>query len=221
MSTIEEHCCGADSMFDAKTARKQYQQYLKKGPSKVTARMIEQLSAYVDFDRDKSMIDVGGGIGALQWWFLESGGKKTTSVDASSSYIARTREHAEKNDWQDQTHFIMGDIAELDNDIGEADVITMDKVVCCYPDYKSIIKTCRDRSRSLVSLSFPMDGFVAKVISDIGALFIRFKTKNFRPYVHPVAGIRDEFLDNGFVRVDHSLSFPWHIETYQRINSIE
>jgi hypothetical protein len=30
MTTIKEHCCGADKLFDAKTAKKQYKSYLKR-----------------------------------------------------------------------------------------------------------------------------------------------------------------------------------------------
>lgn len=218
MSSIKEHCCGADSMFDMKTANKQYKHFLKKGPSRVTSTMIGQLSNHVDFESSKTMIDVGGGVGALQWWFLKAGGAKTTSVDASSAYIRKAKEHAAGNNWADQVHFVMGDVADVKDQIEPADLITLDKVVCCYPDYKTIINVCCDKSKSLASLSYPMDGIISNLIANIGALFTRFKTKTFRPYVHPVRDIRKEFERLGFERVSHSLSFPWHIETYKRVH---
>lgn len=65
MSTIQQHCCGADLFFGQKTADKKYRSYLKKGPSWVISKMIQQLEKQEV--QGKVMVDVGGGIGALQW----------------------------------------------------------------------------------------------------------------------------------------------------------
>ena len=73
MTSVREHCCGADLFFNKKTAEKEYRKYLKKGPSRVTAKIIQHLRQQEI--EGKSMVDVGGGIGALQWWFLDNGGK--------------------------------------------------------------------------------------------------------------------------------------------------
>ena len=96
MTSIQEHCCGADLFFDKKTANKKYRQYLKKGPSRVTGKIIQQLASQPV--EGKSLIDVGGGIGALQWWFLERDGARTTGIDASSGYLKQAEDHARKND---------------------------------------------------------------------------------------------------------------------------
>ena len=104
MANIKTHCCGADLLFDEKTAKKQYKNYLKKGPSKVTKRLIEQLSSQ---NTGKTLLDVGGGIGALQWWFLNNNGDSTIGVDASSGYIKLAKEHAAKSGFKDKTIIII------------------------------------------------------------------------------------------------------------------
>ena len=100
MTTIKEHCCGADLFFNKKTAAKEYQKYLKKGPVKATAKIIQQLEEHNL--ENKTLIDVGGGIGAIQWWFLEQGGMQTTDIDASSGYLKKAENHALGNGWKMQ-----------------------------------------------------------------------------------------------------------------------
>ncbi|MGB5237451.1 MAG: class I SAM-dependent methyltransferase [Flavobacteriaceae bacterium] len=214
MTTIKEHCCGADVFFDEKTAEKQYSQYLKKGPGRVTARMIDQLSTIQVHNR--SLLDIGGGIGALQWWFLREGGKETKAVDASSDYLNKAKAHASKNGWADRTSFIFGDFAEIYMELEQSDIVTLDKVVCCYPDYQQILNAVCHQSMELISISYPMDGILSRIVASVGVISARWKTKSFRPYIHPVNKMREVFEEKGFSRVAHSLTFPWHVETYRR-----
>jgi tRNA1(Val) A37 N6-methylase TrmN6 len=214
MTTIKEHCCGADLFFDKKTADKKYKSYLKKGPSRVTSKIIQQLEEHTV--KGKSLVDVGGGVGALQWWFLENGGSKTTDIDASTGYLEQAEEHAYKNGWEAQTTFEMGDCVEVYPQIKEVDFITLDKVVCCYPNFKEILEATCDKSPQSISLSYPMDGFIAEGIQSIGAIVMKLRGSFFRPYVHSVKEIRAVFAVKGYMRMSYNLAFPWHVETYVR-----
>jgi len=215
MTHIHDHCCGADVFFDEKTAKKQYRQYVKKGPPRVTAKIIQQLTGQTI--EGKSMIDVGGGIGALQWWFLQKGGAQTTGIDASSGYLQKAEEHAILNGWSGKAHFIFGDYTEVHTQVGGVDYITLDKVVCCYPNFKEIIETSCQKARTHVALSYPVDGVISSIIAWFGSLFAKLKSNSFRPYVHPVDKIREVFAQQGYERISHALAFPWHIETYQKL----
>jgi len=215
MTTIQEHCCGADLFFNKTTAKKEYRTYVRKGPSRVTAKIIQQLEN--QDVKGKSMVDVGGGIGALQWWFLQNEGAKTTDIDASSGYLKQALNHAGENGWQDKTQFIMGDCTDVYPQIDDPDFITLDKVICCYPNFKEILVSTCQKSKRYISLSYPIDGIIAQAIRGMGALFFMLKKNPFRPYVHPVRQIRDVFTENGYKRLSHSIAFPWHVEIYSRI----
>jgi 2-polyprenyl-3-methyl-5-hydroxy-6-metoxy-1,4-benzoquinol methylase len=214
MTTIIEHCCGADMFFDKKKATKEYRKYLKKGPTKATAKIIQQLEGQ-DL-ANKTLIDVGGGIGALQWWFLQQGGKHTTDIDASSGYLKQAQNHAATKGWHNNTNFVLGDCTEIYTELPDPDYITLDKVVCCYPNFEEILTVTCDKSQAYVALSYPMDGIIAQVIRNIGTLFFMLKRNPFRPFVHPVKEIRDIFAQKGYTRVAHNLAFPWHVETYAK-----
>jgi Methyltransferase domain len=211
MTNIKEHCCGADLLFDAKTAKKQYKRYLKKGPSKVTKKLIEQLGKS---DTGDSLIDIGGGIGAIQWWFLNHGGKRTFGVDASSGYTFLAQEHAEKNNFKEFTNYIMGDFTDKAEELPKVDHVTLDKVICCYPDFKSILNLACEKSINTVSLSYPMDGFIADLFRGFMVFGMKLSRNPFRPYIHHVASVRALLVENGFEPKEKELSFPWHIETY-------
>ncbi len=73
-------------------------------------------------------------------------------------------------------------------------------------------------SLSYVSLSYPMDGMISQAIRGLGALFFMLKQNPFRPYVHPVKEIRNVFAQRGYKRIAHDMVFPWHVETYARLN---
>ena len=211
MTNIKEHCCGADQFFDLKTAKKQYKSYLKKGPSRVTKKLIGQLEKT---NPGESLIDVGGGIGAIQWWFLNHGGKQTFGVDASTGYTNLAQEHAAKNNFKESTHFIVGDFTDKAEGLPKVDYVTLDKVICCYPDFKAILNLACEKSINTISLSYPLDGFITDIFRGLMVLFMKLTGNSFKPYVHRVASVRALFVENGFELKAKELSFPWHIETY-------
>jgi len=211
MTSIKEHCCGADLLFDEKTAIKQYKSYLKKGPSRVSKRIIGQMEKGPLGD---SLIDVGGGIGAIQWWFLQNGGEKSYGIDASSGYSHLAKEHASKNNYEKSTQFLIGDFVDQKNLLPQVDHVTMDKVICCYPDYNAIIDLACQKATKSISLSYPMDGWIADAFRAIGVLVIKLKGIPFKPYIHRVSSLRSTFEKNGFKLKEQDLAFPWHVETY-------
>jgi Methyltransferase domain len=213
MTNIKEHCCGADLFFDKKTAKKQYKSYIKKGPSRVTKKLIGQLEK---IKTGESLVDIGGGIGAIQWWFLNHGGKHTFGIDASSGYTALAQEHAAKNNFKESANFIMGDFTDKAEELTKADHVTLDKVICCYPDFETILNLACKKSTSTVSLSYPMDGFITDIFRGLGVLYMKLTGSSFKPYIHRVASVRALFVENGFEIKDKELSFPWHIETYTK-----
>jgi magnesium-protoporphyrin O-methyltransferase len=213
MTDIKEHCCGADLLFDAKTAKRQYKKYQKNGPSRVTRKLISQLEKTAT---GESLLDVGGGIGAIQWWFLSHGGKQTFGVDASSGYTAMAQEHAEKNNLTESTRFLIGDFTSKAEMLPIVNHVTLDKVICCYPDFESILALASAKASETVSLSYPMDGFMADIFRGFGVLFMKLSGNPFKPYVHRVASVRSYFGENGFQLLEKELCFPWYVETYRK-----
>jgi len=209
-----EHCCGADLFFDNKAAKKQMRTYLKKGSKGVTKKLIKAIQSKEN--KNKSLLDIGGGVGAVQWYFLQKPDTTTTDIDASSSYLKLAQEYAQKNNWEKRAKFIQSDFIDYANQLKIHDIVTMDKVVCCYPDYHKLLTLALSKSKHTFALSYPMGGYIAKFIAEIENFYLNLKKNPFRPYIHSPKAIRELITSQGFVNVYRSTKFPWHIEVYER-----
>ena len=209
-----DHCCGADKLFDLKNAKKELKSFRKNGAGRVTRKLIALLRP--GMEKTSSLLDVGGGIGAIQWSFLENSKGSTTDVDASAGYLQVAKSYATDKGWENRAVFKMGDFIDLEHEIESHEIVSMDKVVCCYPDYKAILDLATEKCSRTLVLSFPMSGVIANVFRGIGVLYMKIKKNPFRPYIHSPAKMEELIASKGFRRVKHTIVFPWHIRMYER-----
>ncbi len=107
-------CCqfqGIEKMFDKKTAKKNLKKYRKKGPSKTTWMLLKAIED--QGVRERRFMDIGGGVGAIQFHFLEQGAAKSNSIDASKAYLEVAREEAAKRGLNDKIEFRHGDFTSV------------------------------------------------------------------------------------------------------------
>ena len=78
-------CQGVENMFDKKAAKRQLKRYLKKGPSKTTSMLLAAI--HKEGVQGITFLDIGGGIGAIQYDLIKAGASGGTSIEASSAYI--------------------------------------------------------------------------------------------------------------------------------------
>src|SRR5512134_1267209 len=86
-----------------------------------------------------SLLDIGGGVGALTFELLGCGMMKALVADASAAYVAAAREEASRRGQTESATVIHGDLLELAETLPRADLVTLDRVVCCYPDYEPML----------------------------------------------------------------------------------
>ncbi len=208
-----KHCCDADSFFDLKVAKKDLKKYQKNGTRGATKKIEEFLGS---FELEGwSLLDIGGGIGALQWNHLSKKGSKTTDADASSGYIEVAKSFAKEKGWETRTSFIQGDFMDVEG-VEPHDVVTLDKVVCCYPDFRILLEKSIRHCNSVLALSYPMGGIISRIIVGLGNLFMKLKGSSFRPYVHPPKEIQNFIESHGYALKKNGRSFPMLVELYQK-----
>jgi len=132
-------CDGIEVIFNEKMAKKELKTYRKKGASGLTQALI---SFFMDQGLEgQSLLDIGGGVGAIQHELAAAGAGQVTNVDGSSGYLAACREEAGLRNYTDRATYRHGDFVELADEVGQADIVTLDKVLCCYDDVDSLVKT--------------------------------------------------------------------------------
>jgi len=209
-----KHCLDANIHFDHKTAVKQMKVYQRKGPTGTTKEIVKMLER-IDL-KGKRMLDIGGGIGVLQWYFLKNGGLSTVMVDASAGYLIEARSYAAKNGFIDKTQFIEGDFNDHAGVLEKANVVSLDKVVCCYPDYERILNNSIDKVEEYLAMSFPISNWISIAVNQMNRLFLNFRKSEFRSYIHPVSKMRELVTSRNMVLEASSRSFPWLIELYRK-----
>lgn len=208
------HCCGADMLFDMKSAQKEMKRYKRKGVKKVTDKLLKLL--FQQNIKGSTLLDIGGGVGAIQWRFLKNGGKATIDVDASQGYLNVAKSYAKENYILDKTQFYHGDFIDVADEIDSCDFVTLDKVVCCYPDYKSLLSLALQKCDRAIALSFPFGGPISKGVALVMKLYLYIKRNPFRSFIHAPEEIEKFILSSGFEIAKKSTSFPWHVRVYKR-----
>jgi magnesium-protoporphyrin O-methyltransferase len=214
--TCTSHCCGSESIFDKKEAKKNLKKYRKNGPDKFTSRLLEALNQHKL--NDLTLLDIGGGIGVLQHELIKKGVRKTTDVDASKEYIATAKELMQENDTEDKMKFIYSDFNDCYQDVEKHDIVTLSRVVCCYPDAIGLINNSTAKANQYYGLIYPRGGFIADVVRKIMNIGLYLKKNPFRVFMHSEELMDKTICNNGFKKVYYGSAFPWRIALYERVN---
>lgn len=213
---MQPDCCRVDydEQFNADEARGDLLDYRANGPDPTTQRLLDALIA--EGVAGATVLDIGGGIGAVQLGLLEAGAATTVDVDASSAYLSAASGEAADRGWSDRTRYLHGDFTRLADEVEAADVVTLDRVICCYPDARALVGRSAAKARRLYGLVHPVDRWWTRASAVLGNLGYRIFRNPYRMYVHP-QGMIDGLLDaEGLTPVTiHDAGF-WRTAVYRR-----
>jgi SAM-dependent methyltransferase len=212
-------CCStygsvAGAHFDAKIARRDLENYRKKGAG-LTACLLRDM--LVDAGAvDGVLLDVGSGIGGLSFDLLERGVERAIAVDASAAYLAAAAQEATRRDRLLAVEFRHGDFLDVAPTIPPATVVTMDRVICCYPAFESLLNEALGHAEHYFAYSYPRDlWYVRAAIAGENAVR-RFKRNPFRAFVHPVPRMTQTIERAGFRLTARRRSWQWSAEIWVR-----
>ena len=207
-------CQGLENLFDKKTAANELKHYRKKGPSKTTRLLLRAISA-AGLSK-ASLLDIGGGVGAIQHELMQAVVERATHVDASSAYLDASKMEAQRRGHADKVDYYHGDFVTLALDISAADIVTLDRVICCYPDMPALVRLSSERATKLYGLVYPRESWWVKVgMLGINAGFWLLR-KPLRFFVHSNQAIDAVVTANGLKRQAHFKTLLWQVLVYSR-----
>ena len=209
------NCCEiTDNAFSEAEARAEIKTYRKRGPAKQTKLILEAIRSLGL--KDAALLDIGGGIGSIYHELLKDVVREATHVDASSAYLKAAKEETARRGNSERVEFIHADFTEVASDLPQVDIVTLDRVVCCYPDFRSLLKAAADHSRKAVALTYPRETWYMRIGLQVINFFQRLMRNPFRIFLHPVAEMESLLQREGFVKTSMRRVSVWEMALYQR-----
>jgi 2-polyprenyl-3-methyl-5-hydroxy-6-metoxy-1,4-benzoquinol methylase len=211
-------CCqlGAyDSVFNDRHAAKDLKRYRRKGPNKTTRMLLDALRA--EGVEGAFLLDVGAGIGVIHHELLSAGAQGAVHVDAATSQMQVAKAETARRGNSERVSFLQGDFVALAPDIAPADVVTLDRVICCYPDMKALVSASAAKARHLYGAVFPRERWMTKAAMAMINVVLRLFKNPFRAYVHSPVAIDAEVRRHGLEPRAVRDTFIWRVAVYSRV----
>lgn len=208
-------CTTIESHFGSDHARDDLSRYRTKGPDFTTATILEFLTA--EAIADATLLDIGGGIGVIPIELLGRGVASATLVDASPFNLEQAGSESNRKGVRDRMALVHGDLVEVSDRLEDADLVTLDRVVCCYPYYKRLIERSASKACKWYALSYPRDRWFVRLAIRFENGLRRLRQNPFRSFVHDPLKIENLLTGAGFRRHRHEQNTFWQIQLYRRI----
>jgi len=203
------------SFYNEKLATSQLQKYREKGPIPSTQALIDALKA--EGVEGATLLDIGGGIGAIQHELLAAGAARATSVDASGPYLEAAREEGIRRGVGDRITYLHGDFVELAESIAPAEIVTLDRVINVYPDWERLVDLSAARAQRLYGLVYPRDTPMVRLVIFAMNLILRLRRKPVRASIRPRDAIERIARESGLTpQESRDVGPAWQVAIFRR-----
>jgi hypothetical protein len=193
-------------MFGRKGADREARRFRKRG-LRGSAKALAELAGDVE---GETVLEVGGGAGAIEIALLEAGATRATNVELASTYEDAAHTLLAERGLSERVDRRLGDFVVDAAAIEPHDIVVMHRVVCCYPDVDALVGVAADHARRRMVLTYPQERALVRTAFRVGNALLRLRGSTFRAYVHPVRRIEAAAEAHGLApetRVRHG--FLW------------
>jgi magnesium-protoporphyrin O-methyltransferase len=163
-----------------------------------------------------TLLDIGGGIGEIPLELLAGGAASATNVEISTAYLNAARQESARKGLAERITLVHGDFVSLADEVPAADIVTLNKVVCCYPDFEALVKKSSARARKYYGVVFPKDWWVLRTAMKVINWFSKAQKSLYVAYIHPVAEVDRLIRASGLVPVYQKSTLGWLVRVYER-----
>ena len=213
MGTCCVHNRDAGRFFDW-FARRYGKRFARKGLEPSQRQLMKGLSS--SGFSDASLLDIGCGTGYLHQRLLQAGAARAVGVDLSAEMLEQARVRAREQGLAERTDYREGDFVELSNTLASADIVILDKVICCYPDANALVQRSARLAGRVYAFTIPRDRWTVRFALFAGRVFLALIRCSFRSYVHDLAAIDRWVTHLGFAQVFEECTFAWLTRVYAR-----
>jgi len=211
-------CCSfgatAEHKFNAKRAAHDLVRYRAKGPNRTTLMLRDGLTEAHQLHG--SLLDIGAGVGALTFELLGLGMSRAIVVEASTAYLAAASQEAARRGCAGATQFVHGDFLSIASGLPDAAVVTLDRVICCYPAYVPLLEEALRHAQLCFAFSYPRDLWRVHAALAVENGVRRLASNPFRAFVHPADQMERIVENAGFRLTSRRQTWSWCVDVHVR-----
>jgi len=211
-------CCdpsGYRQVFNKREARRAARAYRRRGLDSTARPMVAALGKRGI--EGASVLEVGAGIGSAQVALLEAGARSGIAYDLSPAYQDVSTALLAEHGLADRVEWRTGDFV-ADSAAPRADVVFLNRVVCCYPGIE-MVDAVASRSARLLAMAYPRDRWWVRAGVRTLNGFLRLGRTTFRVFVHPAAEIAQRVAAAGLGEVASGRTLMWEWHVWERAHS--
>ena len=210
-------CCsprGYRWVFSERSAEAEAKRYRRKGPDATSKRIIEFVREQgVD---GRTVLEVGGGIGAIQLELLRAGATTAVSVEITPTYERAARGLLDEAGLADRVERKVMDFAQAAAQVDGADIVILNRVICCYPDMPRLASAAAGHARRLLVMSYPRRAWWVVAGLGIANWLMWLTRREFRVFAHRPSEIIATGERTGMHTVLDERGFLWTVAGLQR-----
>src|SRR5436305_10174299 len=170
-------------LFSRKYASRDAHRYRRRGLSG-TARALVDLAGDVS---GLTVLDVGGGIGAIELELLAAGAERATSVELSGGYEEAAAALLAERGLSDRVDRRVADFVSEGGAVEQHDLVVLHRVVCCYPDVDALMRAASEHARGRLALTYPQGHLWMRLGRRVLHPCLRLSRCALRTYLHRLA----------------------------------
>lgn len=204
-------CCstGLDEIFNDRIARSEARRFQRRGLAVRSRKLLAAVESALPI-AGSSCLEVGAGIGGLTLTLLQRGAASASIVDAVPAYVATARRLATDLGVANRLSIELANYA-VGSHSGDVDLVLMDRVVCCHPDWRELIEPASRQASRVIALSYPRSAWWSRAGIAAVNFFQRLRRMTFRVYVHAPAAMHAVLRERGFEPRVTGHHGPWEI----------
>ena len=203
-----------ERLFDEEEAAGDLDKWRRLGPPDATQELIDVLRG--EGVEGAAVLDIGAGVGIVHLELLAAGAARAVDVDWSTAFLATARAEAERRGVGDRVEHRFGDVVDLAPGLPRADIVALDRVICCYPDLLALLGAAVSTGPRLIGLVHPNDAWWSRVSAAAFNAFDRLLRRHHSFYVHRRTAIDAVLRESGFTQRHRGGSRYWKVSVYAR-----
>lgn len=210
-------CCarhGQEELFTAKGAERAAKRYRRRGPDPM-ARSLARRAAERGVE-GATVLEIGGGVGEVLLELLKRGAERGEVVELVPAYEPEASALAAEAGVGDRAGFRTADLVSDPGAAGPADLVVMNKVVCCTPDGVELAGIAARLARRTLVLSYPRETWLARLGLGGANFWLWLTRKRFRVFVHPRAALEAAITAQGLAPASDKDGIVFRVAAFER-----